>query len=90
MRGWIMQWRAGQKVGTSLNGGYPLHLSNSPGVACIQQLGLIEPKGWHLRSNSADPASVQTIGDFTIHAWQEQLSAQGSFSVDVVLEHSNP
>jgi hypothetical protein len=68
------------------DGRYRVHVGNYPAVSCIQQLILIVPKGWRVRSTSQPPASTHPVGDFVTDLWQARLTAEQTFSVDVVLD----
>ena len=63
-----------------------LQLGNWPGPECIQQLILVLPPTWRVRSSSQPETSTQEVGTTTVHLWQKHLAAKEGLTVDVELE----
>lgn len=81
---WVMGGLRPPKVMT--DGSCAMRIGNFPGVDCTQQLVLVLPKGWKLRSASEPAVAEQTLGDFSISFWRKEVKADESYNVDVTLE----
>lgn len=88
---WIGQWSANESpLKPAQDGTYSLTLLNYPGNNCVQQLIFVATKDWQVQSSSEPPAEVRTVGEFTIHVWQKQVSAGGGYKVDLKLRRAEP
>lgn len=72
-------------LGVGESGVYKLQLANWPGPECVQQLILVTPARWRVRTSSEPEAAMQALGNVTVHLWQKRLAPREGFIVNVEL-----